>query len=89
MKHKLLTGKALLDEAKRLSAIELIPGNTYNPDVLDKIALAKLCVQLHEWVEGKSNECTVSDVYGKKKKVYTPTDESLEAKSFLDSLGIQ
>lgn len=45
MTHQLLHGRELVKEADRLATVTLIPGNVYSQDVLDKIALAKHCVE--------------------------------------------
>lgn len=53
-----------LEEAKRLSEITLIPGNTYNQDVLDKIALAK-CLLL-VMGEARTMHKALKDIESKK-----------------------
>jgi hypothetical protein len=38
--------QSLIDEARRLAAIEIIPGNIYSQDVMEKIELARALVEI-------------------------------------------
>lgn len=71
------TPEEILAEAQRLAAITLIPGKTYDADVMDKIKLAQLCQWQQARIETLENTQAILVEEINRLAQYAPSDYQL------------